>query len=102
MREKTQNSSGLNKILFISPPVSPEEVRDLGFYFFKKIYLFMFDCAGSPSLCGLFSSCEELGLLCSCGVRTSHCRSFSLERRLLGAQASVTEARGLGNCGSWP
>ena len=61
----------------------------------------MFDCAGSSLLCGLFCNCEGLGLLSSCGLRPSHCRSFSLEHRLSGAQASVIVAHGLASCGSW-
>ena len=39
---KTQNSNGLNKILFISLlPVSPEEVRDLGFIFLKNNFIYL-------------------------------------------------------------
>ena len=34
-------------------------------------------CAGSLLLCGLSSSCRELGLLSSCGARASQSRGFS-------------------------
>ena len=37
---------------------------------FKKI-LFIFGCAGSSLLCGVFSSCIEWVLLSGCGVRAS-------------------------------
>ena len=47
------------------------------FFFFLIIYLFVFDCTRTWLLCGLFSSCGELGLLSSCGVRASHCGGFS-------------------------
>ena len=46
-------------------------------FFFLNIYLFRFECAGSLLLRGLFSSCREQGLLCSCRVLTSHCGGFS-------------------------
>ena len=38
---------------------------------------FIFGCAGSSSLCGLFSSCDDLGLPSPCGSPTSHCGGFS-------------------------
>ena len=38
----------------------------------KKFYLFIFGCAGSSFLRGLFSSCSERGLLSSCGARVSY------------------------------
>ena len=40
----------------------------VGLFFFLIIYLFVFDCTRTWSLCGLFSSC---------GVRASHCGGFS-------------------------
>ena len=43
----------------------------------KKNYVFISGCAGSSLLCGLFSSCREQELLCSCGAQTSHCGGFS-------------------------
>ena len=44
------------------------------FFFFKIILLkCIFDCPGSSLLCGLFSSCDEQGLLSSCGSQASHC-----------------------------
>ena len=41
------------------------------YLFFKNcfIYLFVFDCAGSSLLCGLFCSCREQVLLSSCSVQ---------------------------------
>ena len=51
------------------------------YYYFKIILfiylLFIFGCAGSSLLRGLFSSCSELGLLPRCGVWVSHCGGFS-------------------------
>ena len=44
------------------------------FFFNHFIY---FGCTGSLLLSGLFSSCSEWGLLCSCGARASHCPDFS-------------------------
>ena len=50
-------------------------------YYFKIILfiysLFIFGCAGSSLLRGLFSSCSEWGLLSSCSVWASHCVGFS-------------------------
>ena len=40
-------------------------------------FLFIFGCAGSSLLCGLFSHCGEQGLPSSCGVWGSHCGGFS-------------------------
>ena len=51
--------------------------------FFKMNYLFVFGCAGSSLLCGLFSSCSGWGLHSSCSVWTSHCgASLLVEHRL--------------------
>ena len=44
---------------------------------FFLIYLFIFGCAGSSLMCGIFSSCPEQGLLSCCCVRASHCGGFS-------------------------
>ena len=46
-------------------------------FLFKKVYLIVLDYAGSLLLCGLFSNCVELGLLCSYGAWASHCGGFS-------------------------
>ena len=62
-----------------------------------------FGCAGSSSLCRLFSSCREQSLLSSCGVWAFHCNDISLllaEDKLQSSQASVVVARGLSSCGS--
>ena len=63
------------------------------------MYLFIFDCAGSLLLRGLFSSCREWGLPCSCGSGPSHCSGFRAQA--LGAWASVAVVRGLSSCGTW-
>ena len=63
-------------------------------FVFPKNFYFIFGCAGSLLLCGLFSSCSERGLLPS-GVRASHCSGFSY----LGAWA--LGLTGFGRCGSW-
>ena len=59
------------------------KVSDKVVFLFKKIsflcnfiYLFTFGCIGSSLLCGLFSSCDEQGLLSSCGAWASHCNGF--------------------------
>ena len=60
-----------------------------------------FGCAGSSSLCGLFSSCREQRLLSTCGVWVFHCSDLSLlraEHKLQSVQASVVEARGISSC----
>ena len=51
-------------------------------HFSKNDVVFIFGCAGSLLLCGLFSSCREWGPLSSCDVQASHCDGFSC-----GAQA---------------
>ena len=52
-------------------------VRISIFFFFLKVYLFVFSYGGSSSLMWAFSSCGEQGLFSSCGVRASHCSGFS-------------------------
>ena len=48
-----------------------------------------------------FCSCDKQGLLSSCSVWASHCRSFSpYGVWALGASASVVVACGLGSCSS--
>ena len=76
-----------------------------GFFFFlKQFYSFIYGCAGSSLLHGLFSSCCEraLGLFSSCRVQASHCSGFSCHGAWArGAQAVVVAAHGLSSCGSW-
>ena len=53
--------------------------REIKFFLtkrFSKIYLFIFGCAGSSLLCGLFGSWGEWGLLSRCGARASDCAGF--------------------------
>lgn len=45
--------------------------------FIKLINVFIYGCAGSPLLLGLFSGCDEQGLLSSCGAQVYHCGGFS-------------------------
>ena len=56
------------------------------------IYLFIFGCAGSSLLHGLFSSCGKQGLLSSCGVQASHCCGFSCGAWALGWVTSAVAA----------
>jgi len=61
----------------------------------KKIYLFIFDCAGSLLVHRRFSSFGEKGLLSSCGAQ-SHCDGFSCCRAgALRRAASVDVLGGL-------
>ena len=46
-------------------------------FFFLNIYLFIFSCAESSLLQGLFSSSDEYGLLSSCRAQVSHGGGFS-------------------------
>ena len=70
--------SGVPTFAQASSPHQP--CRDLAFLTFHPDsfrYLFIYGCAGSSWLCGLFSSCSKRGLLSSCGVRAFHCDGFS-------------------------
>ena len=60
------------------------------------IYLFIFDCAGSSLLCGLFSSCGDRGLLSSWGAQASRCSGFPCFKAL----APGVAACGLNRCGT--
>ena len=59
------------------------------------INLFMFDCAGSLLLHGLFSTCAEQGLLASCDIWASHCGGFSC------CWAWALGFMPFSSCGSW-
>ena len=55
----------------------------------KKSYLFIFGCAGSSLLCGLFSGCRAWGLL-SCFCAAYPCGGCSVwEPETLGSRAAV-------------
>ena len=54
------------------------QTNNSSIFLFKKISLFIFDCAGSLWLCGVFSSCSEQGLRLSCSVWVSHGGGFSI------------------------
>ena len=63
--------------------------------FKKYIYLFIFGCAGSSLLGGLFSSCGKQGSLSSCGVWAFHCSGFSC------CAAQSPGCVGFSSCGCW-
>ena len=72
------------------------------FKIYKYTYIFIFGCAGSLLLLGLFSRYGKRGLLSSCGVRASHCSGFSCCRaQALGSWASAGAALELSSCGVW-
>lgn len=67
-----------------------------------KIILFIFGCAKSLLLLGLFSVCGKQGLLSSCGARASHHSGFSCCRAWAqGVWALVVAAPRLSSCRSW-
>ena len=76
-------------------------------FFSNLINLFVFGCAGSSLLCGLFSSCCERALLASCGAWASDCCGFSCRRaRALGHVGfssfhSQALEHKLSSCGTW-
>ena len=65
--------------------------------FFKCIYSFIFGCARSLSLHRFFFSCNEQGLLSSCGAWASNCCDFPCYRvqalKCAGFSTSVTWAQ---------
>ena len=61
----------------------------------KKNCLLIFDCAVSPLLSGLLSSCRELGLLSSHSAPASHCDGFSYCRTWALGCADFS------SCGAW-
>ena len=68
--------------------------------FFKINYLFIFGYAGSPLLCGLFSSCSQQGLHFSLSTLVSHYSVFSCcTAWALGVQTLVVTPRGFNSCG---
>ena len=60
-----------------------------------SIIVFLFGCAESSLLCGLYSSCGGWGLLFSCSSRAPHCTGFFRS----GAWALGNS--GFGSCGTW-
>ena len=67
-----------------------------------SIIVFLFSCAESSLLCGLYSSCGGWGLLFSCRARAPHCTGFFCSgARAQGIRASVVAAHGLRSPGSW-
>ena len=63
--------------------------------FLQNFHLFIFGCAASSLLCGLFSSCSEQELLSSCSVWASHCGVFSCCR------AWALGGVGFSSCSTW-
>ena len=59
-----------------------------------SVKMFIFGCAGSLLLCGLFSSWVEQGLLSSCGALTSGCDGVSCCR------ACALGHAGFSSCGA--
>ena len=70
-------SVGANAVMLLRRLLATS--RDVLFFFLLILFisLFMFGCARSLLLSGLFSSCGERGLLSSSGVWASHCGDFS-------------------------
>ena len=69
------------------------------FLIYMYTYIFIFGCAGSLLLLGLFSSCDEQGPLFSCAACASHCSGFSCCR------ARALKHLGFSSCDSqtqWP
>ena len=87
-------------------PFQDHEFYDL--LFKKKKKLFTFGCARSSLLRTTFSSCSEQGLvfiaILSWGMQASHWGGFfccTFCSFVLGPQASVVVAHGLGSCYEW-
>ena len=74
-------------------PVGESRIRHFLFFLKKYFYLFIFGCAGSSLLWGLFSSCAERGLLFSYGGWATHCVASSICR-------AQTRCAGFSSCGS--
>ena len=72
------------------------------FFFFNNfIYLFIFPSLGLSCCEGLFSSCEEQGLLSSRHVQASHCGGFSCcGAWARGAWTSIPAVHGVSSCSS--
>ena len=69
--------------------------------FFQIIFKFIFGCAGSSLLCGLFFNYGEWGPLSRHGAQASHCGGFSCcGTWALGVQASVAVVHELSSCGT--
>ena len=64
-------------------------------------FFLIFGCVGSSLLLVGFLYLGRVGATLRCGVRASHCSSFSFcGARALGARASVVAACRLSSCGS--
>ena len=63
--------------------------------FLIYLLIFIWGCAGSSLLLGLFSNCTEQGLLCSCGMQACLCSGLSC------CAAQTLGCEGLSCCSSW-
>ena len=79
-------------------------MRQFSFLFFFLInlfiYLSIFGCVGSSSLCAGFLQLPRAEATLDCGAWASHCGDFCCGARALGARASVVVAHGLQSTGS--
>ena len=75
-------------------------------HFLLFTYVFIFTCAESSLLCGLFSCWGKWGLLCSCHARAAHCGGFSCGAQALGCMGfrscgSQTLEHRFNSCAAW-
>ena len=74
---------------------------------YNFIHAFIFGCAGSPLLCGLFSSCRKWESPSSCGVWASRgggfssCRARALAHSGCSALGSWALEHRLNSCDTW-
>ena len=85
------DSIHMKQVCFFLPLICLKSIS----LFLQNFYLFIFGCAGSSLLCGLFSSCSEQELLSSCSVWASHCGVFSCCR------AWALGGVGFSSCSTW-
>ena len=78
IRGSSFNSGVRNEILILKKKLSSD---------LKKVFFFIFGCAGSSLLGSVFSSFREQGLLASCGAQASHCDGWLLLLLSMGSRA---------------
>ena len=95
-QETGTQKNNFSKVTHLVTELGVSSLR-LHFFFFKleASFLFIFGCAGSSLLCGLFPSCREQGLRSNCSARASHCGGFSCCR------AQALGRVGFSSCGAW-
>ena len=83
-------------------PLTGSQFTKVSLLFSFKLILFIsfiFGCAGSLLLCGLFSGCSKRGPLSSCGAWASHCHGCSCSRARALARAGCSSCDGgLSSC----